>query len=357
MHWGIRRYQPYSTVPRKSGKSGTYKPTTKADKAKLWKEREIERQAGRYDRKEKVIDSYIQKKQKKLAEVKKTQKDYPDYDYSKKISKLERKIDYGETQKRINSKLKTAEIKKIKDIKLEDVSKERFKKGAYYTAQAVKSAGVKTLTIGALAGGIAAFDAAGRSTKEGARLAKEAGDATIRSSQYQSMADYAYKKAGQAMGGKVVEGMTFDQWKTAFHDSAGASLRDSGLANTLWYQSSKAMAVANSLKALGFGLGATAAGSAALNFTKIGRINEYSHLNRQKRKAITNIEMRGDKKRSEQSKLKLEKHLAQVKKSEDNPTIYMRTGKDRMLVAAPNASATVDAIVNMHNQQYKKKRK
>lgn len=293
MHWGIRRYQPYKTVPRKSGKTGVYKPTTKAGKAKLWKSKESERQASRYDRKEKVIQTYIDKKTKKLKEAKKSGAS------DEKISRLKKRIDYGETEKRINSKLKKAELKNIAKMSVNDVSKARLKKGAWYTGQVLKSAAIKATTAAAIGTAIGAFDAS-KGAALNAASARAAASSRIEGyNAYKTYADNMFKTAQNSMGNTNA----FNRASEEFSKASTKAVEMLGEYNHFNSVANRAAAASSALKTLGFGLSATAAGAAVSNFTKLGRINEYSTLSRAQKKQITDSERQAYNRRQGPSKL------------------------------------------------------
>lgn len=286
MHWGIRRYQPYKTVPRKSGKGGVYKPTTKSGKAKLWKTRETERQAGRYDRKSEVIDKYISKKQEKLKEARKEGAS------ERKIAKLEKKIDYGKTEKRINEKLKNAELKKIKNMSIDDVSSARLRKGAHYTAQVLKSTAVKALTVGVIGQSIGAFSASKKATASSAQ-------AVVNAREFQSNADKFGRTAADAYASwatantKPGASKAWNIMKSASHNAAV----EQGWADRAWKAASYYKHASQFLTGIGFAAAATAPGAAALNLTRLGRVNEYSNLKGYERKSIVKKEKEAYKKR------------------------------------------------------------
>ena len=295
MHWGIRRYQPYKTVPRKSGKGGVYKPTTKAGKAKLWKTREAERQAGRYDRKEKVIQSYIDKKTKKLSEAKKNGAS------DKKIDKLERKIDYGQTEKRINEKLKKAELNKIKKMSIDDVSDARLKKGAWYTGQVLKSTAVKTATLAAIGGAIGAFDKSAALTAKGNAYQQKAWTQKFAAQEYDRLSNEAFDTAHKNLGN--FNNGAFNKARSNMGEYAEKAIDAMSKNAQFQHVANGARAASLALKTAGFGLSATAAGGVVANTTKFAKVNEYSNLSRKEKKQIIDPERQAYNKRSDASKI------------------------------------------------------
>lgn len=293
MHWGIRRYQPYKTVPRKSGKGGVYKPTTKAGKAALWKTREAERQSGRYDRKSRVIQSYIDKKVAKLNKAKKNGAS------DRKIAKLERKIDYGQTEKRINEKLKKAELNKIKKMSIDDVSDARLKKGAWYTGQVLKSAAVKAATVAAIGGAIEAFSGAKKAGTESTKALIEARNHAFATQEYNRMSNEAFDKAGSVMGNTAAFNKSYDD----FAKYGAKAMTENELTSKYYMVANQAAKVHDVLSAVGLGLSSTAVGAAAVNATKFAKINEYSTLSRREKKQIIDKERQAFNKRQDASKI------------------------------------------------------
>ena len=293
MHWGIRRYQPYTINPRKRG-SGVYKPTTtvgKKGKAELWKAKESQRQASRYDRKEAVIDTYISKQKSKLKMAK--AKNASD----EKIAKINKKIDYGETEKRINEKLKTAELKNLAKMSMKDVSSARLKKGMHYAGKVLKSTAVKAATMAAIGGSAALIDA---SRKQANFASKQSTKAVknwiIEQNLDNDVKNHANASLNYARNGEFglakAERLAREHAWASRVEASLARANASGLAH-------KAQVVSSALKAAGFGLGATAGGVAIQNFRKLGRINEYSSLSRDQRKRIEKAEKNAFKKRYE----------------------------------------------------------
>jgi hypothetical protein len=310
MHWGIRRYQPYTSNPRKNGVTGVYKPKAisgKRGKAEVWKARESDRQANRYNRKINVIDSYISEKQTKLTEAKKNGAS------DRKIAKLEKRVSYGKMQKRINEKLKKAELNKIAKMSIKDVSKARLDKGMHYTGQILKSTAVKAVTSAALAGAIGAFVESGANASTAKTAIKNSRQALVDASRERDFAGQARRFADQITthnknyangyitngmrGNLSIRGMDAKDWmnNAKEHDILSKlSMMDEA---RLGKVAAKAAAVSDAMAKVGFGLSATAVGAAATNFTRLGRINEYSTLSRKERKSIVKKEREAYKKR------------------------------------------------------------
>lgn len=134
MHWGIRRYQPYSSNPRKGGASGKFISAKKAKKLNEWRKKQIYKTKKKYDKWDKTLQRNITSS--KYRAEKFTNKGKTDK------AKIEREdIKNTEKYRKVNADLKAAEINKIKKMSLSEVSQAKKDKGKYYVKQAAKIGG------------------------------------------------------------------------------------------------------------------------------------------------------------------------------------------------------------------------
>ena len=134
MHWGIRRYQPYSTHPRKSGEGG--KELGEAKKVAAYRDRESKKLDRLYDKRiEKSrakSEKYYNKYKEELATGSPNER---------KLTKLEKKMSRADAKKFAAIQMKQAELNKVMNASVKDIRKENFKVGMNCVGAALATIG------------------------------------------------------------------------------------------------------------------------------------------------------------------------------------------------------------------------
>lgn len=142
MHWGIRRYQKPNGSLTSKGRSHM----------KEWKQKEVTRRTKGYAKLNKKLNKRAEKLINKRAKI---------IIKGKSTDKINEKIRKNDTNLKINKALEKAEVKKIKSMKLSDISHSKRAKAGYAVKTALKYVGKTSLATlgGAASVGLAAATA------------------------------------------------------------------------------------------------------------------------------------------------------------------------------------------------------
>jgi hypothetical protein len=146
MHWGIRRYQNQNGSLTSEGRAHM----------KEWKQKEIARRTKGYAKLNKKLNKRAEKLINKRAKI---------IMKGKSTDKINEKIRKNDTNLKINKALEKAEVKKIRSMKLADISYAKRAKAGYAVKTALKHIGKTSL---AALGGAASVGVALGTAVEGA---------------------------------------------------------------------------------------------------------------------------------------------------------------------------------------------